>query len=157
MINELYFDDEVFDTELRNLIQNRFNNDDLIDILGEINFIGLDYESENEPELPCVTMEIYGQNPYTISQTDIEIQNHTNFTVEFNVYTGGRNKNRRNMQICNEIIKTVQSNGSIGEYYLCGLRLTSKNKVSADTDRVTRWVIRFEGLCDNSRKVVYPK
>lgn len=158
MVNDLYFDDVVLDEELRAKLDELFADDSVYNIFGkEINFLALDSRLDTKTKLPAVELVIASQTPYDIAQEDIQIQPYTQFTVELNVYTSGKDKRLNNMKLCNAIIRYLQVPQSLGAYFNRGLKLESNDEVTAMIASTCRRVIRLRGLCDNSRKYIYSK
>lgn len=152
-INDLIFNDEEVEDEFRYLLEARFLEDDIGNIFNsEINFVPMDIDQMEEVDLPAVTFYIYqGRSRY---KDDEQIQRYTPFTAEINVYTSGDGKVRKNRQLCNKIIETLQSNGPLQTYYCRGLRLEENTEVGNMLDSAYRRVIRMTGLCDNKQKLI---
>lgn len=156
VINSLQFDDIQFEDELRELIQERISEDDVYDIFDkEVNLIPFDDTVKKETQFPAITISVINPIPYSQTQEDIQIQPHTSFSVEVNVYTSGENRRRNNRKLSNIIIALLQSNGRLGEYYNRGLVLKECSELSYDVDNVSRWVIRMSGVCDNRLNLIY--
>lgn len=156
VINSLQFDDIEFEDELRKLIEARIAEDDVYDIFNkEVNLIPFDDTVKKETQFPAITISVVNPLPYSATQEDIQIQAHTSFTVELNVYTSGENRKRNNRKLSNILIALLQSNGSVGKYYNRGLVVSEFTELSYDVDKVSRWVIRMRGLCDNRLNLIY--
>lgn len=152
-INDLIFENLDVDSDFRWLLKQRFAEDDVFDLFGnEINLIPLDSDLQEKVDLPAVTLSIYQRS--SLNPDDNQLQAYTPFSVEINVYTSGDSKVVKNMKLCNIIIKLLQSNGPLQNYYSRGLRLDENNEVNTFLDSAYRRVIRMSGLCDNSRKLI---
>lgn len=152
-INSIIFDDVEVEDDFRWLLKQRFAEDDLYDLFGtEINFVSMDTDLSNKTKLPAVTLSVVQLN--YLNKTDIQIQENTQFYVEVNVYTSGDEKVRKNKTLCNEIIKILQSNGQLPNYYCRGLQFGENREVSTLVDSAYRRVIRMNGLCNNKQKLI---
>ena len=152
-INDLIFENLDVDSDFRWLLKQRFAEDDVFDLFGnEINLIPLDSDLQEKVDLPAVTLSIYQRS--SLNADDNQLQAYTPFSVEINVYTSGDSKVVKNMKLCNIIIKLLQSNGPLQNYYSRGLRLDENNEVNTFLDSAYRRVVRMSGLCDNSRKLI---
>lgn len=152
-INDLIFNDEEVEDEFRSLLEKRFSEDDIYEMFNrEINFIPMDIDLEEDVDLPAVTFYIYQSR--SINKDDEQIQRYTPFTAEINVYTSGDNKVRLNRQLCNKIIRILQSNGPLQNYYCRGLTLEENTEVNSVLESAYRRVIRMSGLCDNKQKLI---
>lgn len=152
-INSLYFDDITVENEFRNLLKQRFAESDIFDMFnGEVNFITMDFDGEQEVSLPAVTIYVYQSSSF--QKDDEQIQAYSYITVEINVYTGGDNKVLNNRTLCNKIIQTMQSNGRLDTYYSRGLKLDDNSEVGSVLDSAYRRVIRMSGICDNKLKLI---
>lgn len=159
-INSLYFDDVNFDKAIRRLVKSRLAEDDIDEMFGkEVKLLTLDAQNDiTKAKLPAVTLQVVNPTPYEMTQEDIQIQAHTRFTVEINVYTSGKNQKIQNMKLCNILLRLMQSNGYIGahdDYYVRGLKLQENTEVSSLVADTTRRVMRFSGVCDNRTHLIY--
>ena len=152
-INSLIFNDLEVEDDFRWLLKHRFAEDDVYGLYNrELNFIPMDSDLKSEVELPAVTFSLY-QNR-SVNKDDEQIQRYTPFTVELNIYTSGDSKVKKNRELCNIIIKILQSNGPLPNYYCRGLRLEENTEVGSMLDSAYRRVIRMSGLCDNKQKLI---
>lgn len=152
-INSLYFDDITVENEFRNLLKQRLSEDDIFKIFdNEVNFITMDFDGEQEVDLPAITIYVYQNSSFT--KDDEQIQAYSYFTVEINVYTSGDNKVLNNRILCNKIIQLMQSNGPLETYYNRGLKLEDNSEVGSVLDSAYRRVIRMSGICDNKLKLI---
>lgn len=159
-INSLYFDDVDFDKAIRRLVKSRLAEDDIDEMFGkEVKLLTLDAQNDiTKAKLPAIYLQVVNPTPYEMTQEDIQIQAHTRFTVEINVYTSGKNQKVNNMKLCNILIRLMQSNGYIGthdDYYVRGLKLQENTEVSSLVADTTRRVMRFSGVCDNRTNLIY--
>lgn len=153
MINDIYFNDIAVENELRALLISRFKDEDVSDLFDtEINLVSMDFDGQTEVDLPAVTLNVY-QNNY-LNKDDEQIQTYTTFTAELNIYTSGNEKVHKNRLLCNEIIRTLQANQRIGEYYNRGLKLEENTEADSVLSSAYRRVIRMSGLCDNKQKLI---
>lgn len=153
-INSLIFNSlEVYDN-FKWLLEQRLIEDDVYELFDrkDVNLVPLDVEGDADVDLPAVTLEV-NQNGY-INKDDVEIQRYTPFTAEINVYTSGSNKVRSNMELCNIIIRILQSNGQLPNYYCRGLRIEDNRPVNTFLEGAYRRVIRMSGQCDNFQKLI---
>lgn len=152
-INDLIFNDEEVEDDFRYLLEKRFSQDDIYEMFnGELNFVPMDIDQQEEVDLPAVTFYIYQGRPR--NKDDEQIQRYTPFTAEVNVYTSGDSKVRKNRQLCNIIIQTLQSNGPLPNYYSRGLMFEENTETGSMLDSAYRRVIRMSGFCDNKRKLI---
>lgn len=152
-INSLIFNDLEVEDDFRWLLKKRFAESDVFNLYKkDLNFIPMDAEIKNKVDLPAVTLSLFQSE--SINSDDYQIQQHTPFTVEINVYTSGLNKVRKNRQICNIIIAIMQSNGELPNYYCRGLKLEENDERGTLLDSAYRRVIRMSGLCDNNQKLI---
>ena len=156
--NTLYFDDEYLDTQFRNIIQQRISEDDIFDIFNkEVYLKPLDDTNNDLTKLPIIEFELYTNSPSESNIDDVQLELYTPFTVEINVYTGGEDKRRNNMKLCNELILTLQQKQPLGEYFSRGLFKRSNNETTSSIDNVCRRTIRMSGNCDNRLKLIKSK
>ena len=152
-INSLMFDDIEVENDFRWLLKQRLKEDDLYSLYNnEINFLPMDSDYKQKVDLPAITFNIYQSQ--SINQDDEQIQGYTPFTAEIEVYTSGKNKVINNRKICNALIKIMQSNGPLPNYYCRGLLLEENTEVGTLLDSAYRRVIRMSGLCDNNLKII---
>lgn len=155
VINSLIFDDITLEDEFRELISKKISEDDVYNIFGkEIILVPFDETVNKETTLPAITFEIVNPTPYAFTKEDIQIQRHTSFTVEINIYTSGENRKRNNKQLRSVIIALMQSNGSLGTFYNRGLVLKEDSRLNYEVEKTERRVIRFTGVCDNSTNLI---
>ena len=152
-INSLIFDDIEVENDFRWLLKQRLKEDDLYSLYNnEINFLPMDTDYKQKVDLPAVTITVFQSE--SINPDDVQLQAHTPFTVEIEVYTSGKKKVLNNKTICNAIIKIMQSNGQLPHYYCRGLMLEENREVGTLLDSAYRRVIRMSGLCDNNLKLI---
>lgn len=152
-INDLIFDDIEVENDFRWLLNQRFVEDDVYDLFNrEINFIPIDTDLKAKIDLPAVTFSIFQSE--SLEPDDEQLQRETPFTVEINVYTSGDGKVLKNRQLCNIIIKILQSNGELPHYYCRGLKLEENSEAGTLLESAYRRVIRMSGLCNNSQKLI---
>ena len=156
-MNELYFNDLLVDSDLRALIKARMSQKDIFEILnGKITFVPLDTEGRSYSSLDAIVMSIVAPTPYAPTRDSAEIQNHTLFTVEIEIYTTGKNKIRNNKAICNTIIQLLQKPQKLTNYYNSGLVLDEyAQDVYSMVENTNRSILRFVGLCDNRNLTIY--
>lgn len=152
-INSLYFDDVKVENEFRYLLQQMFNEDYIMDLMNdEINFIPMDEDDVSSVDLPAVALRIYPYKP--INPDDTQIQTYTPFAMQIDVYTSGKEKVLKNRELCNYIIRLLQSNGPLKDYYSRGLMIEENRETNTMIDSAYRRTIRMTGLCDNSLKLI---
>lgn len=152
-INSLMFDDMEVDEDFRWLLKRLFSQDRVFNLYNtEINLVPMDFDLKHKPDLPAVTVYVYQAT--SLNPDDVQLQTYTPFTVEINVYTSGKEKVRKNRELCNMIIEILQSNGRLPHYYCQGLMLQENREVNTLLDSAYRRVIRMSGLCDNSLKLI---
>mgnify|MGYP006969211772 CR=1 FL=1 len=152
-INDLIFNDIEVEDDFRLLLMQRFTEDDVFNLYNrELNFIPMDSDLKGKVDLPAVTLSLFQGE--SIEEDDEQLQLTTPFTVEINVYTSGDSKVLKNKKLCNIIIATLQSNGPLQNYYCRGLKLKENNERNSLLESAYRRVIRMDGLCDNSLKLI---
>ena len=152
-INNFIFDDVTIELDYRKLLKDTFGSSETYDAIGkEINLVGMDFDLKKKVDMPAVTISVYQDR--AINQDDMELQAYVPFTVEVNVYTSGNNKVLKNKQLCNIIIKTLQTNNKMKNYYNRGLRLEENREVGSLLDSSYRRILRMSGLCDNNLKLL---
>lgn len=152
-INELIFNDEEVEDNFRHLLENRFSEDDIYEMFNDgINLVPMDIDQQEDVDLPAVTFYVYQRR--SRNKDDEQLQRYTPFTAEINVYTSGDSKVRKNRQLCNIIIKLLQSNGPLQDYYCRGLVLDENTEAGNLLDSAYRRIIRMSGLCDNKQKLI---
>lgn len=152
-INSLYFDDLKVENEFRHLLQQMFNEDYIMDLINdEINFIPMDEDDVSSVDLPAVFFRLYQYKPK--SPDNEQIQRYTPFAVQIDVYTSGKGKVLKNKELCNYIIRLLQSNGPLIDYYNQGLMIEENRETNTLIDSAYRRTIRMTGLCDNSLKLI---
>lgn len=152
-INSLYFNDIEVEEDFRSLLSALFSTKEIYSLFGrEINFIPIDYVVGKDVDLPAVDFQIIEST--TINTDDEQNHRYSEFSVNINVYTSGKNKVLKNRKLCNEIIKTLQSNGAMEHYYCRGLVLESNNDFNGIVDDCYRRTIIMSGLCDNENKLI---
>ena len=115
-INSLIFENLDVDSDFRWLLKQRFAEDDVFDLFNnEVNLVPLDSDLKTKVELPAVTLSVFQGR--SLNRDSEQAQHTTPFSVEINVYTSGDGKVRKNMELCNKIIKIMQSNGPLQNYY----------------------------------------
>lgn len=153
-INDLIFNDLEVENDFRSLLNFRFVEDDVLDLFDkEINFITMDADLSNKVDMPAVTLSIFQGE--SINEDDEQLQKYTPFTVEVEVYTSGDSRVLKNRELCNIIIKILQSNGALEHYYCRGLKLQDNREVGTLIDTTYRRVLRFSAICDNEQKLIY--
>lgn len=153
-INDLIFNDLEVENDFRSLLNFRFVEDDVLDLFDkEINFITMDADLNNKVDMPAVTLSIFQSE--SINEDDEQLQRYTPFTVEVEVYTSGDSRVLKNRELCNIIIKILQSNGALEHYYCRGLKLQDNREVGTMIDSTYRRVLRFSAICDNKQKLIY--
>lgn len=153
-INDLIFNDLEVENDFRSLLNFRFVEDDVLDLFDkEINFITMDADLSNKVDMPAVTLSIFQGE--SINEDDEQLQRYTPFTVEVEVYTSGDSRVLKNRELCNIIIKILQSNGALEHYYCRGLKLQDNREVGTMIDSTYRRVLRFSAICDNKQKLIY--
>lgn len=153
-INDLIFNDLEVENDFRSLLNFRFVEDDVLDLFDkEINFITMDADLSNKVDMPAVTLSIFQGE--SINEDDEQLQRYTPFTVEVEVYTSGDSRVLKNRELCNIIIKILQSNGALEHYYCRGLKLQDNREVGTLIDTTYRRVLRFSAICDNEQKLIY--
>ena len=153
-INDLIFNDLEVENDFRSLLNFRFVEDDVLDLFDkEINFITMDADLSNKVDMPAVTLSIFQGE--SINEDDEQLQRYTPFTVEVEVYTSGDSRVLKNRELCNIIIRILQSNGELEHYYCRGLKLQDNREVGTMIDSTYRRVLRFSAICDNKQKLIY--
>ena len=152
-INSLIFENLDVDSDFRWLLKQRFAEDDVFDLFGnEVNLIPMDSDLKTKVDLPAVTLSVFQGR--SLNRDDYQAQHTTPFTVEINVYTSGDSKVFKNTKLCNIIIRIMQSNGQLPNYYCRGLTLEENTEANTFLESAYRRVIRMSGLCDNSLKLI---
>lgn len=153
-INDLIFNDLEVENDFRSLLNFRFVEDDVLDLFDkEINFITMDADLSNKVDMPAVTLSIFQGE--SINEDDEQLQRYTPFTVEVEVYTSGDSRVLKNRELCNIIIRILQSNGELEHYYCRGLKLQDNREVGTLLDTTYRRVLRFSAICDNKQKLIF--
>ena len=153
-INSLIFNDLEVEDDFRKLLKLRFAEDDVNELYDrEINLIPTDSDFSNKVELPAVTLSVFQGE--SINEDDEELQRYTPFTVELDIYTSGDSKALKNRKLCNLIIRLLQSNGPLQNYYCRGLKLEENREVGTLLDTTYRRTIRMSGICDNEKKLIF--
>lgn len=152
-INNLIFNDIEVENDFRWLLKKRLKQDDLYSLYNnEINFVPMDADLNQKVDLPAVTISV--EQSKALNPDDMQLQEFVPFMVEIEVYTSGNKKVVNNKTICNEIIKILQSNGPLPNYYCRGLSLDENREVGTLLDSAYRRIIRMSGLCDNNLKII---
>lgn len=157
-MRRLYFDTDLLDSDLRALIGSRIVEDDVFDLLGEeLTLLPEDYDLRLYSKLNAISLDVFGALPYLETQTDAEIQNHSSFSVEIEIYTKGTNKKKNNRKLQNIIIELLQNPVQMASYKNNGLILVEVNEGDALIEDTFRSVLRFSAICDNAVKYIYSK
>lgn len=156
-MNDLYFNDILLEEDLRALIGARMRENDMFDLFnGEINFVPLDTEGKSYSNLDAITLAIVSPSAYLTTRDDQQIQNHTMFTVEIEVYTTGKDKIKNNKLLCNTLIQLLQKPRKLKNYFNSGLILEEYvSGLGTMVENTTRSILRFTGLCDNRNLSIY--
>lgn len=156
-MNELYFNDILLESDLRALIGAKMGEDDMFDLFnGEVNIVPIDTEGKSYSNLNAITLAIVSPSAYLTTRDDLEIQNHTMFTVEIEVYTTGKDKIINNKKLCNTLIQLLQKPQKLKNYFNSGLILEDYAQgLGTMVENTTRSILRFSGLCDNRNLSIY--
>lgn len=157
-MKRLKFETTLLDSDLRALIRARIGESDILELLnGELTFLPFDHDLGGYSQLDAISLEVFGALPYEQTRTDLELQNHSTFSVEIEIYTQGKKKKQNNRIIQDIIIDLLQEPKKLKNFYNSGLMLVETSEGDALIDNTYRSVLRFSGLCDNQVKYIYPK
>lgn len=157
-MKRLKFENTLLDGDLRALIGARIGESDILELLnGELTFLPSDHDLGGYSQLDAISLEVFGALPYEQTRTDLELQNHSTFSVEIEIYTQGKKKKQNNRIIQDIIIDLLQEPKKLQNFYNSGLLLVETSEGNALIDNTYRSVLRFGGLCDNQVKYIYPK
>lgn len=157
-MKRLKFETSLLDSDLRALIRARIGESDILELLnGELTFLPYDHDLDGYSQLDAISLEVFGALPYEQTRTDLELQNHSTFSVELEIYTQGKKKKQNNRIIQDIIIDLLQEPKKLKNFYNSGLVLVETSEGNALIDNTYRSVLRFSGLCDNQVKYIYPK
>lgn len=157
MANNLYFNAELLEDDLRKIIKSSVKTKDAIDMFGEIHVIPKDSDLNSKTLFPAVSIDIYKNGPYTPTQEDVEVEPYSRFNVIIETYTTGSNRRSLNMKLAQFMIYILQTNQQLTNYYNRGLKLDQEREVSTFIEGVNRRLIRFSGVVDNASKLIYNK
>lgn len=157
MANNLYFDAELLEDDIRKIIKSSIKTKDAIDMFGEIHVIPKDSDLNSKTLFPAVSIDIYKNGPYTPTQEDVELEPYSRFNVIIETYTTGSNRRSLNMKLAQFMIYILQTNQQLTNYYNRGLKLDQEREVSTFIEGANRRLIRFSGVVDNASKLIYNK
>lgn len=157
MVNDLYFDAELLENDLNDIIKSAKKDKSIIKKFGEIHLIPPDSDLNAESQYPAAFVEVHKNGPYTPAQEDIQVEPISRFSVTVETYTSGSNRRSLNMKLAQFMISVLQTNQQLKHYYNRGLRLDQETELSSFVDGVNRRVIRFSGIVDNASKLIYNK
>lgn len=157
MANNLYFDAELLEDDLRKIIKSSCRSKDAKGMFGEIHIIPKDSDLNSKTLFPAVYINIYKNGPYTQAQEDVEVEPYSRFSVIVETYTTGSNRRSLNMKLAQFMIYILQTNQKLTNYYNRGLKLDQEREVSSFIEGANRRLIRFSGVVDNASKLIYNK
>ena len=155
-MDRLFFNDESIYDGFFSKLKKRLDIFCLDNDIDDIELLSPDDVDFFSPRFPCVSLEVSGQNTYGYGDYE-EIEYHTRFDVELNVYTVNANKYKLGLAISNEIVKFFQEKMIVGEYYSRGLLVQEKTRTMSPNEELCRFVIRFSGKADNRNKLILPQ
>lgn len=156
--NDLQFNIDELDIDIRSTLKKYLRQDDVVNYFGsEIYVIPLELDFVDKSKLPAVEINVSDDGTEINAQEDTQIQYMSNITVEINTYTTGKNKRQDNIKLAKFITNILQTSQKLGNYYCRGLRLNQDREISSITEGVNRRVLRFSARCDNNLKLIYSK
>ena len=157
MANQLFFDIEKFENDLRKIIKSSIKASAIRRDFGEIHLIPMESDFNEDTKFPAVWITVSKDGPYTPAQEDIEVEPLTRFSVTVETYTSGKNRRSLNMKLARLMTSILQTRQQLENYYNRGLRLDQEVELSSFVADVNRRVLRFSGIVDNASKLIYNK
>ena len=157
MANELFFDIEKFENDLRKIIKSGIKKSAVRREFGDIHLIPLESDFNEDSKFPAVFITVNKSGPYTPTQEDIEVEPYSRFNVTVETYTSGKNRRSLNIKLARLMTSILQTRQKLDNYYNRGLRLDQEIELSSFVADVNRRVLRFSGIVDNASKLIYNK
>lgn len=157
MSNTLFFDIELFESDLRKIIKNGIKNSAIRNDFGDIHLIPLESDFNEDTKFPAIWITVSKNGPYSPAQEDIEVEPLTRFSVTVETYTSGKNRRSSNMKLAKFVTYILQTRQQLEHYYNRGLKLDQEVELSSFVANVNRRVLRFSGVVDNASKLILNK
>lgn len=153
-INTLDFDFDSFDKTIRSILGDRMA--ELVadkSFSKEIKLLPLDAQNLSKSQTPAITLDI-GFTPLEQTMDSFQVNNHSDVTLQFDVYTSGNKAKYDNIFIRSQIINTLIRIQSLCQYRFLGMNIDDNRFVQSIINGVTRGVVRLSCIVDNKNKVI---
>ena len=157
MANDLYFDAQMLENDLRSIIKKNLRLTSAIEQFGEVHLIPQDSDLNSKTLFPAVWISVSHNGPYTPAQEDTEVEPYSRFNVTVETYTTGSNRRSLNMKLAQFMIYILQTRQQLTNYYNRGLKIDQHRELSSFVDGANRRMIRFSGVVDNASKLILNK
>lgn len=149
-MNELYFDDIETYNLLESTIKEVCGSEIATSIFDrDIQVLPQDRNSISLEETPCVWFNIVSNSPYEGSITDNQIENHSSFSVQIEIYVSEQDGYAKAVKLKNIIKQALQSKYNI--------IFNGDTEASSYVDSVRRRLLIGRGFVDNKNKIFYSK
>ena len=153
-INDLEFDFDGFYAQIKALVTARMAK--LVkdkEFTTKITFLPLDARNLSKTQTPAITLDI-SYTPYEAAMDSFQINNSSDVTLQFDVYTSGENAKRNNIMLRSKIAQELIKIQTSGAYRFLGMNIDDNTFVNSIINGVTRGVLRISCVVDNYNKVI---
>lgn len=154
VINDLEFDFDGFNALIHSIIEPRMA--ELVSqgkFSTEIQFLPLDAQNISQTQTPAITCSIE-YLPLETAMDSFQINNFSDITIQFDVYTSGSTAKQDNVYLRNVIIQELIKIRSVGDYRLIGMNVDDNTLANSIINGVKRGVVRISCIVDNKNKLI---